>query len=257
MKIKRVKLDRLRNEEWFNLFTEFKTFVQQTTPEALDIEALFVVFMTLYGMADELLEQIYKSSYTALIVEKDALRDNAYRGISETVRTAERHYDPVKRAAAEKLVVLIDHYGNVADRPYNEETATIYNFIQDIRGKYATEIDTLDLTGWIDELERTNNDFEKTVLDRNKEYAGKDSELNMLDIRKKTDRTYLDIVERIEALSLVKGDEVFTEFIKTLNANIDRYIASIKRRTGKSKAKAEQPEVSSNEQPETVKDSQN
>jgi hypothetical protein len=242
MKIKRVKLDRLRNEEWFQFFTEFKTFVEQTMPEVLDIVELFVVFVTLYGKADELLEQIRKSNFTALIAEKDGLRDNAYRGISETVYTAKKHYDPTKRTAAESLSALIDHYGNVADKPYNEETATIYNFCQDIRSKYANEISILDLTGWIDELERVNNDFEKTILDRNKEYAEKD-EGNMLDIRKKTDRTYLDIVERIEALSLVKGNEQYETFIKNLNANIDRYILSVKRRTGKSKDNTEQPEI--------------
>jgi hypothetical protein len=90
------------------------------------------------------------------------------------------------------------------------------------------------LTGWINELERTNNDFEKTVLDRNNEYAGKDSELKMIDIRKKTDRAYLDIVERIEALSLINGDsDVQTQnFASLLNANIERYINSIKRRSG-------------------------
>ncbi|MDR1673061.1 MAG: DUF6261 family protein, partial [Bacteroidales bacterium] len=133
MKIKRVKLDRMRNEGWFNFFTEFKTFVEATTPEVLDIEVLFFVFMNFYMQADEALEITHKSGFTALMVENDALRDNAWRAISETVHTAVRHYDPIKRAAAERLVTLTDHYGNVADKPYNEETAAISNFLQDVR----------------------------------------------------------------------------------------------------------------------------
>jgi hypothetical protein len=195
--------------------------------------------------ADEALEIIRKSSFTALIVEKDGLRDNAYRGLSETVYTATRHYDPIKREAAERLLTIFDHYGNVADRPYNEETAAIINCVQDLWEKYPNEIVTLELTGWINELERTNNDFEKTVLDRNNEYAGKDSELKMIDIRKKTDRAYLDIVERIEALSLINGDsDVETQnFASILNVNIERYINSIKRRTGGSKNKPEEQET--------------
>jgi hypothetical protein len=43
MKILRIKLIRLRNEEWFNFFTEFKTFVTQSTPQALNIEALMLI----------------------------------------------------------------------------------------------------------------------------------------------------------------------------------------------------------------------
>jgi hypothetical protein len=241
MKIKRIILNRLRNEEWFNFFTEFKTFVEKNFPEISDIEALFVVFLELYAMADDTLEQVRKSNFTSLIIQHDEERDNIYRGLDGTVRVNLRHYDEGKRTAAKRLVTLFDHYGNVADKSYNEETATIYNFLQDIKNKYAPEIATLDLTGWIDELERTNKQFEETVLDRNSEYAGK-TELNMLDIRKKTGRTYLDIVEQIEALSLVKGDQVYAPFIKTLNANIERYINTIKRRSGKNSAQSDNTE---------------
>jgi hypothetical protein len=236
MKIKRLRLNRLRNEEWYNFFTEFKTFVETKYPDVKDIEQLFTVLMTLYGNADETLEQIRKNNLTSSIEHLDEVRDNAFYGLSGTVNTALRHYDTNKRDAAERIVILLDHYGNIAEKPYNEETAAIYNFAQDIRSKYANEIDALDLNGWIDELERANNEFEKTVLERNQEYAGK-TQLKMVDIRKKADRTYLDIVERIEALSLIRNDSALDDFIKTLNANIDRYVLSINRRAGKSKTK--------------------
>jgi hypothetical protein len=245
MKLKRIKLNRLRNEEWFNFFTEFKTLVEETSPGVLDIEALFIVFLNLYAMADETLEQMRKSGFTSLIVQQDAKRDNAFRGLDGTVRTALRHYDAGKQAAAIRLVTLFDHYGNIADRPYNEETGAIYNFLQDIRGKYAPEVVTLDLAGWIDELERANSEFEKTILGRNRESAGK-TEINMLDIRQKTGRAYLDILERIEALSLINGDGVYAPFGKMLNANIDRYISSINRRNGKSNAQSGKTESTEN-----------
>ncbi|MDR0845562.1 MAG: hypothetical protein LBN71_10090, partial [Tannerella sp.] len=61
MKIKRIKFNRLRNEEWFNLHTEFKTFVEQVTPEALYSDELFAVFLSFSGNADDLLELIRKS----------------------------------------------------------------------------------------------------------------------------------------------------------------------------------------------------
>jgi hypothetical protein len=231
MKIKRLRLKNLRNEEWFNYFTEFKTFVEQTAPGTLDIEALFIVFMSLYGKADKALEQIRKSRYSSEIVKLDASRDNVWIGLSETVGSALHHFDESKRTAAERLVILFDHYGNLAAKPYNEETASISNFLQDVRGKYAGEIAVLDLAEWLGELERTNTEFETAVLERNREYAGK-SDLNMLDIRRQTDRAYLDIVERIEALSLVYGDDRFALFVRTLNSNIERYKTAINRRSG-------------------------
>jgi hypothetical protein len=232
MKIKRITLDYLRNEEWFNFFTEFKTFVEETTAENLDIITLFEIFLTLYKQVDDTVEQIRKSNYTALIVQKDEVRDNTFRGLNDAVRSALRHYIPEKRAAAENVITLFEHYSDLADRPYNEETASIYNFIQELRYKYAADMTTLDLTGWVDELEHNNKDFEKAILDRNKEYAGK-IEFNMVALRRQTGRCYLDILERIEALSLIQGDEKFSSFITALNANVDRYNNLIKRRRGK------------------------
>jgi hypothetical protein len=231
MKIKRIKLNRLRNEEWFNFFTEFKTFVEQTSPQKLNVEELFAVFLTLYGQADETLEKIAKSAYTSVMVRLDEARDSTFRGLDEAVKSAAHHYDPLRRQAAETLEPLFAHYGNLAAKPYNEETSGIHNFIQELRGKYAEAVARLDLTGWVDELERNNNDFESAVLERNQETAGQ-SDLRMLDIRRQTDRCYLDIVERIEAQILLMGDTAFAAFVKTLNANIDRYISLIKRRSG-------------------------
>jgi hypothetical protein len=222
----------LRNEEWFNFFTEFKTFVEKTSPEVLDIEALFIVFICLLKEADEALEKIKKSNFTAAIIQADECRDDAFRGLSYSARSALFHFDESKKAAAERLVTILDHYGNIADKPYNEETASIYNFLQDIRNQYSDEIDILDLSGWLNELERTNNEFEQIILKRNQEYAGR-TELNMFNVRKKTDRAYLDIIERIEALALIQGEEKFRDFFKTLNANIERYKIAINRRSAK------------------------
>ncbi|MDR1583181.1 MAG: hypothetical protein LBS55_08000 [Prevotellaceae bacterium] len=49
---------------------------------------------------------------------------------------------------------------------------------------------------------------EREVINELQRFAyiitGNNNELNMFDIRKKADRVYRDIVERIEALSLIK-----------------------------------------------------
>jgi hypothetical protein len=232
MKIERIRLDRLRNEEWFNFFIEFKTFVTQSTPQSLNIETLFNAFLALHAQADESMEVLRKSSYTDEIVHLDAVRDSSFRGLSEAVKSALHHYEPLKRAAAEKLKPLFDHYGNLSAKPYNEETAGIHNFLQELRGQYAPPTETLELQGWINELERNNQAFETAILARNAEEAGK-ATAKMLDIRRQTDRCYLDIVERIEALMLIQGETHFAVFVKTLNANIERYKNVLGRRHGR------------------------
>ncbi|MDR2805322.1 MAG: DUF6261 family protein [Dysgonamonadaceae bacterium] len=232
MKIKRIKLNYLRNEEWFNFFTEFKSFVQQATPGALNIEALFTAFVALYAQADESLEILRKSSYTAEIVHLDSLRDRTYRGLVEIVRSGLHHYSETHAAAAERIKPLFDHYGDLSGKSYNEETAGIYNLLQELRGQYAPQVATLALEGWINELERNNQAFESAILARNAESADKTTDVILLDIRRKTDRCYLDIVERIEALMLIHGEAYFAVFVKTLNTNIERYLNVLSRRCG-------------------------
>jgi hypothetical protein len=230
MKISRIKLIRLRNEEWFNFFTEFKTFVEQISPQALNIEALFAKFQALYVQADESLEVLRKSSYTAEIVHLDGVRDSTYRGLAEAVKSAQHHYHAPMREAADKLEVILEHYGNLSAKPYNEETAGIYNLLQDFRTKYAAEVNTLALSGWLDELEANNKAFETAILARNAEEAGNSIDVKMLEVRRQTDRCYLDIVERLEALMLIQGDAPFAAFVKKLNTNIERYKSVLSRR---------------------------
>jgi hypothetical protein len=47
MKILKVHAHALRNEEWFQLYTEFKALVLKYDPATLNIEALFARFLAL------------------------------------------------------------------------------------------------------------------------------------------------------------------------------------------------------------------
>lgn len=218
----RFTLRQMRNEEWFNFFLEFKTFVIQNTPQALGIEALFSLFLTQLQQADEALEQIRKSPLTVDIRRFDALRDSAFRSLKAAWKYGLADPDPYQHEAAERLGIVFHHFGNLASKPYNEATAGILNFIQELRGKYAPDVQTLTLTGLVDKLEEANNAFETMVLQRNAEAAERPA-LNMLQLRHDTDRCYCDMLERIEAQALMEGPDRFDDFIRTLNANIERY----------------------------------
>jgi hypothetical protein len=233
-KIRRIYLHKPRNEEWFNFFLEFKTFVEKESPETLDIVELYALFLVLFADVDTALEKLRKSSYTATVVSLDGQRDDAIRGLTAAVEAASLHFDPVMRDAANTLKLLWDNYRNLAVKSYNAETGSIVNFIQELRGKFAPAIKTLGLTAWVDELENRNNAFEAVVLERNRDNSEK-PDLHVLDLRRKINRCYLDMINRIEAQILLRGDDTFASFVKQLNTNIDRYIAVLNRREGKGK----------------------
>ena len=185
-------------------------------------QELFAVFAGLLQKADETLEQTRKSPLTHDIKRLDTLRDSVFRALKATWKYALAEINPVKCEAAERLGVVLHHLGNLAAKPYNEATAGLANFLQELRGKYASEVELLNLTELANKLEETNNAFEATLLQRNAEASAR-PEMKMIELRHDINRRYLDMIERIEAQALLEGDEHFDGFIRTLNANIERY----------------------------------
>ncbi len=232
MKCTRFTIEDLKNEEWFQFFTEFKDLIEQYGASALDIDALFATFLALYADADEALEIIRKSPITEQLADADSRRDGIFRGFADAVKSALNHFNPAKREAAKRLHVTFDHYGNIARKPYDEETASIYNFIQDMNGANAAEIDILGLNDWVVQLEVDNKAFAALMKNRDAEGAGK-TELRMKDVRTEADRCYRDILDRFDALVIVNGKDKYAPLMKELGVVVNRYNNKIAQRKGR------------------------
>jgi len=213
----------MRNDAHFQFHTEFRDLVVQHNPETLKISAQFESYQPLYGRVDEALKKIVKSEFTAKIHEADKARDEIYLGIVETNTAALRHFDPDVRQAASRLKILFDTYGNVANKPLNEETSAIYNILQELKGKYTADVESVGLTLWVTELETRNGTFEGLVKERFDETAARTTDIVMKQARAQLDDVYKTIVERINALAVVEGVSTYEAFIKTLNAVITKY----------------------------------
>jgi hypothetical protein len=234
MKIIKVDFKRFRNEEWFQLFTEFRDLVLKYNPDALNISELWITFLILYTDADTALEIIRKSADTVLMLEADHVRDCTFRGFVDAVKSALNHFDPQKREAARLLMILLDHFGNLARKAPNEETAGIYNLMQELNGAYADNVRILSLEDWTRQLATDNEAYEVLVKDRNIEVAQR-SKLRMKEIRNEMQDVYAKIVERIEATITLNGEvPPFAEFVNELNAFLKRYADVLAQRKGKS-----------------------
>jgi hypothetical protein len=223
MKISSLNFYKLRNEEWFQLFTEFRDLALKFNPDALNIAALWATFLTLYADADTALEIIRKSADTALMLEADRVRDQTFRGFADAVKSACNHFDPQKRTAAEQLSIPFNHFGNLAQKAPNEETASIYNLLQELNGAYANRVQILSLQDWTLRLAADNAAYEALVKDRNTEIAQR-SKLRMKGVRKEVQEVYYRIVERIEATITLNGEiPPFAGFANEWNAFLKRY----------------------------------
>ncbi|MDR1172549.1 MAG: DUF6261 family protein [Bacteroidales bacterium] len=236
MKILRLDFYKLRNEEWFQLFTEFRDLVLKYNPDALNIAELWATFLILYADADTALEIIRKSADTALMIEADHVRDQTFRGFADAVKSARKHFDPAKRAAADRLAILFDHFGNLAQKAPNEETAGIYNFLQELDNGTpgtALPVDVLGLRDWAVRLAEDNAAYETLVKGRNTEVAQR-SKLNVKNVRRELQETYRKMTERIEATMTLNSEAPpFTDFANEWNAFLKRYADVLAQRKGK------------------------
>lgn len=233
MKIKRIDFSRFRNNEHFQCHTEIKDLTTTFNPDTLKIEPLFTQsYLAAYAEEDEALIKIRKNTHTEPRIDADIERDNTYYGMIGFNRALLKHFDREVAESAKRIKIVFDTYGNVPKLPLNEETSAIRNLLQELCGTYAPDVEKTGLKPWIDKLEANNNTYEALVKSGYDEEAGK-TELKAKETRAETDRVFRRIVERIEALSLIEGEENYAEYVRRLNMILEKYANILAQRTGK------------------------
>jgi hypothetical protein len=232
MKILTVRSSKLRNEEHFQFQTEFKGLVEKHTPETLNIETVWAAYLASYEKERSALDLIRRSLLTEDISDADQQRDGLTSGFTLTVKGATNHFDPVKKQAAERVVVVLEHYSGINRKSYDEQTAATSSLVEDLTGDYAADIATLGLEEWVAQLQSANEAFVALMRERYSEEAGK-PQYNMKIARAEVDDACRAITERIEALIIVNGEEAYAPFVNDLNQRVERYNNTVARRKGK------------------------
>ena len=248
MKFLTFVLGRLHNAEHFQFNTEFKDLVEETGPTQLKIEKLFSDYLYLYTKEDDCLLLLQKSDNTGLATEADQRRERTFRGLVNMVKAGTRHFDVDVASAARRLKIVFDGYGKLTTKPNDEETAGIYNLVQDLEGKYADDIEMISAIEWVNQLKSDNEAYEQIIKARDYESSQK-PETNMKQIRKKVDRSYRNITQAIEALALLASGaeaERYNGLISQFNVTIKRYKDRLAQRDGMNKAKKAKKESEAN-----------
>jgi hypothetical protein len=234
-----IDLHSLKNETHVQ-FNENVNFVfVKYDPQALGIKALYDLYKLSFANELEALDIIRKSEITAKITEQDRRRDIIYRGFTDTVKGSTKHFDPEHVAAAELLYDIIGHYGNIAYKTLDDETAAINDLVRELAmPANAAAIRLLNMQTWIDKLVEENELFVTLMSERYAETAEK-TPLRMRTTRAETDKYYHAIISQIEnqwlASSVVNG-----AFVRELNAVIERFKNILAQEQGERKPKENQ-----------------
>lgn len=238
MEIANISLSRLRNEEHNEFHTDFSDLVIDFTPVELGIETQFSDFTHLLGNEKETLHIIQKSDITDELVDSDALRDFTFRGFSDSIKSSCNHFRKETKKAAKRVQIVLDEYGNVAEKSYDQETTAINNLVSKLKQDYAAEISILGVSEWIDELLANNEAFNTLIKNRYTQESAK-TQLLMKRVRTEVDNAFRTITKRINALIIVNGEEAYEKFVIELNNRIENYTNNLAIRLGHNEKKAE------------------
>jgi hypothetical protein len=232
MKIKEIHLAHLHNEEHLDLHTGFGELVTIATPETLGIAKLWPHWLQLIEKEKEAVEFIRKSAHTVALEEADQKRDSVLVGFRSLIRANGLHFDSVKKAAVQRLLVVFDQYEGIENRAYNEETASIRSLLSDLTGSLANDLNLLGINDYTAELHACNEAFAALLAVRYTETAGK-TPLRMKDVRAEIDAVYTQACAYINARMLLENSDVLGNFINELNSRIDGFKNLLAQRKGR------------------------
>ena len=234
MKISKIHLKGLRNEEHFQFHTEIVGLIESNNPQALGVDGLLPGYKANHADEAEALDLIRKSAVTDDLATADTLRDTTFMGMKAALKSARNHFQAEKRQAAARVKIVFDHYGKVTLKPYDEETASINSLLTDLQ-PLSADLATLGLTDWATELAANNQAFATLKKERYTEASAK-TQLRMKEVRVLVDENYKLITERIGALMVVNGESAYTAFVNELNHRIDAYSRTLAQRKGRNAA---------------------
>ena len=221
--IKRFSFSRLRNETHVEFNTTVDALIIKYNPETLQIEDRYAVYKPLLAEEITALDVIRRSELTKEIERLDHERDSLWRGMESTVQANLHHWDPGKRQAAEKLETIMEHYGNMARKTLDDETAAIEDLHRELmKQENYNYVVALGLGDWLGQMVQTSRNLEALMANRNAELLQRPT-VKMQPIRKEVDAALNSIIDLLEALVEINGPDTNKNFIIELNGLMERY----------------------------------
>ena len=240
MKIKSIHLAHQHNSEHLGFGSEILGKLKKYVPVAIDVPILMLIgFEQAINAEDESYKILAKSAFTEELSKRDALSDSTLVGFATHTRAFLTHYDPEFQAAANRIMVEYNAYGNIRRKNYMAQATDTINLLQALNGKYQADIALLGLDGWVVRIEETHNSFMELFNERQDEQAEKNALARLRDCRIATDGAYRAIVDRVNAGIVFNGETKYKNLVVDLNVSIDYYNNIMATRKGRAAAERE------------------
>ena len=199
------------------------------SPFAEALKTKVEAFKTAHEKFDAALKDDTKLPSSAAVTQADEARDFAWRGLSNYVTVLLMHPTAEVVALATSTKDILDKYGNPIDLSQTEESGVIHNALQELEAISEENQEKMNIELWIGRLRTENDKFVQLV----KQKAAEEAALNVGIIkqsRKEADNAYRSLVNMINMLVEVEGDENYKDFIAVVNKHIEKQQKTLKNR---------------------------
>lgn len=199
------------------------------SPFAEALKTKVEAFKTAHEKFDAALKDDTKLPSSAAVTQADEARDFAWRGLSNYVKVLLMHPTAEVVALATSTKDILDKFGNPIDLSQTEESGVIHNALQELEAISEENQEKMNIELWIGRLRTENDKFVQLV----KQKAAEEAALNVGIIkqsRKEADNAYRSLVNMINMLVEVEGDENYKDFIAVVNKHIEKQQKTLKNR---------------------------
>ncbi|WP_165155797.1 DUF6261 family protein [Parabacteroides sp. ZJ-118] len=220
--IENIGLSQLPNGAHFNYMqatierTEADSVAKAKVPNELP------ALKSAFAAEDECLNVSRKDPLSDRIGEADTRRDSYYTGYKNAVKGFLHLPEGDMLATARTLWQHIADYKIDTKDQLDKETGMLTNFIDDLQGKFASQVAALGLKPFVDNLKTANEETRELLIQRDTGNSSKTVGATKA-ARQATDEAYRKLIAKINAYATLDETGELRPFVDAMNAQILRY----------------------------------
>ena len=232
-------LSRLRVEEDFNFLMRVKSLSASCLTLETD-KAMVDTFGSAVDAFDVALKSSVKNSQTEAMNVADALADRRWSAANAYVKAMAEHPDADVAAKGASAVEIFRKFGVLTTMGFDEEYGRYHNLLQELAALPEDTLTALAFAPWLTSMQDAVAGFQTAREAKVQEDSTRQVGI-VKESRTAADNAYRTLIQRVNALVIVNGEDAYVSFIDQLNVMIaDAQAMLAGRSTKAAKAKEEE-----------------
>ncbi len=222
-------------------FEDFqKTSLDESTDS--DFKMLFDELKAKTPTYNKALERVRANEESKKIAELDKIRDLDVIALKDSIKPYRNAKTDAQKEAYNALKIVLDTHKNISKETYEKQTNRINILISTLKAdKYPSHIANLKIEYFVNELEKSNKEFNDVFANRSFQNLQKES-FDVKSLRKELTDIYRKLCNYVHTLADIKQDEFYKKTLDVINNSRKYYSDMLSIRAGKnSKEKTETP----------------